>query len=128
MEFRPSGNRMNIVKKKGITIINDSYNANPSSMKAALSTLAEIPAKRRIAVLGDMLELGPGSKKYHQEIIKFAKKLGVDIILPVGDHFPSALKNKAEAIKKLKSLLKDGDAILIKGSRGMRMEEIVEAI
>jgi len=132
-DFRPSGKRMNISIKNGVAFINDSYNANPSSMKAALSVLKDYKGKRKIAVLGDMLELGPESGNYHQEIIAYANKLKIDKLITVGKNFsalPSYAKASAgtkEAITHLNETLKPGDVVLIKGSRGMKMEEIAEA-
>jgi UDP-N-acetylmuramoyl-tripeptide--D-alanyl-D-alanine ligase len=115
---------MEFIKRKDkVLIINDSYNANPSSMKAALLVLASQPAKRRIAVLGDMLELGKKSKFYHQQVLNFAKKLGIDLIFTKGRNFGNTLN-----LADLKKHLRSGDTILVKGSRGMKMEQIVDTL
>lgn len=147
-KFKPSSKRMNIIEKDGVRVIDDSYNANPSSMKAALSVLSEegpVIGKnhlRRIAVLGDMLELGRISKRSHVEIGKYAAKRGVDILITKGHlsrdtargAMSSGLKSvyatrsNEEASKILRKIVKQNDVILIKGSRGMKMEEIAENI
>jgi len=130
--FKPSGKRMELIKKKGgILIINDSYNANPSSMRAALLTLAEYPAKRRIAVLGDMLELGKISKAAHQKIGSLSKKLKIDLLLSVGT-LSNAMKadrhfeNVKDASKYLKKHLRPGDVVLLKASRLIQLEKVVD--
>jgi len=129
----------------GIKILNDSYNASPLSVKGALETLAEVAQKKRkIAVLGDMLELGEKSDFYHQEIGKKAAKLSIDMLITVGQGgkiiaqsfkeegmavervFSFEKNEKINLAKKLLSLTKPGDFILLKGSREMKMEEILE--
>ena len=129
--FRPSTNRWDVINRKDkVKIINDTYNANPQSMTAALKVLAWLKG-RKIAVLGDMYELGGRSKAAHQRIGKLVRKLGIDHFISIGKlskdmkadyHFA----NKKSAIKKLKSIIKPGDRILIKASRGMKLEEIVK--
>lgn len=127
--FTPSGKRMEVINcKNGIKVINDTYNANPQSMAASIEVLSDIPG-RKIAVLGDMLELGPRSKTYHKKIAMLAKKLGIDIVLLFGDKWPDkSYSDKKILIKKLKTIIKPSDIILVKGSRGMRMEDIVSQI
>jgi len=146
--FKPASKRMNIIEKDGMRIIDDSYNANPSSMKAAISVLSEEGAvvdripPRRIAVLGDMLELGRISRRSHADVGKFAAKKQIDILLTKG-HLSKetaraakrgglkkvfATRSNEEASRILKKILRQNDVILIKGSRGMKMEEIVENI
>jgi len=127
-KFKPSSKRMEFIERAdGVKIINDSYNANPSSMKAALLVLASQPADRRIAVLGDMLELGRKSKFYHQQTLNFAKKLGIDLIFTKGNEFSKA-SNLRSPISNLQKTVRPGDVILVKGSRGMKMEEVVDAL
>ncbi len=131
--FKASSKRMDIFDHpNGIRIINDTYNANPQSMEAALKVLS-IHQARKVAVLGDMFELGKKSIPAHKRIGKLARKLGVDEFITVGKlsknmkanhHF----KNNQAAIIGLKKLILKGDAILIKGSRGMKMEEIVAGL
>jgi len=129
----------------GIKILNDSYNASPLSVKSALETLAEVGQKnRKIAILGDMLELGEKADFYHQEIGKETAKLSIDLLITVGrggkiiarsskeegmeeERVFSFEKNeKLNLAKKLLSLIKSGDFILLKGSREMKMEEILD--
>ena len=141
----PKG-RMNIIKGvKNTTIIDDTYNSEPQSAIAALGILKRIPAKnRKIAVLGDMLELGKYSEEGHREVGKYLFKMGVDKLILVGErsrdigrgatragmlkdnifHFP----NSDDAKIFVQDRLREGDLILIKGSQGMRMEKIVKEI
>ncbi|MDI6732297.1 MAG: UDP-N-acetylmuramoyl-tripeptide--D-alanyl-D-alanine ligase [Candidatus Margulisbacteria bacterium] len=131
--FKASSKRMDIFDHpKGFRIINDTYNANPQSMEAALKVLS-IHQARKIAVLGNMFELGKSAIPAHHRIGKLARKLGIDVLVSVGklakqmraDHHFSS--NQA-AIKGLKKIVARGDAILVKGSRGMKMEEIVAGL
>ncbi|KAF0133320.1 MAG: UDP-N-acetylmuramoyl-tripeptide--D-alanyl-D-alanine ligase [Candidatus Saganbacteria bacterium] len=131
--FVPSSKRFIVFNREDkVKIIDDTYNANPQSMKAALSVLASLKG-RKIAVLGDMLELGKTAKPAHKKIGQFARKLGIDKIISVGAlskeikadyHFP----NNQDAAIKLKEIIKSGDRVLIKGSRGMHLEEIVQPL
>ncbi|OGC08023.1 hypothetical protein A2230_06210 [candidate division WOR-1 bacterium RIFOXYA2_FULL_36_21] len=133
-KFKPSSKRMEIIKRRdGITIINDSYNANPLAMKAALTMFASYKAKTRIALLGDMLELGKNSKKLHLDIGKLAKKLKIDLLITIGKeskyikgnyHFTSNKK----VIEFLRTTLKKGVVLLVKGSRGMKLDYVVDAL
>jgi UDP-N-acetylmuramoyl-tripeptide--D-alanyl-D-alanine ligase len=140
-----SAMRMEIKNAGGVTIINDAYNANPSSTKAALQALRETAGNRRaVAVLGNMLELGPYSEKGHIEVGSAVVSRNVDYLITVGDLAkliargakeagmqPGSISRYAdnqEAIKKLVDILVPGDVVLVKGSRGMRMEEIVEGL
>ncbi|HER24309.1 MAG TPA: UDP-N-acetylmuramoyl-tripeptide--D-alanyl-D-alanine ligase [Candidatus Atribacteria bacterium] len=130
---------------KGITILNDSYNASPLSVKNALETFTQAAQKhRKIAILGDMLELGEKADFYHWEIGKEVVKLSIDILITVGKKgkiiaqssqkegiakekiFSFEKNEKLSLVKKLLSLTKSGDFILLKGSREMKMEEILE--
>ena len=123
----------------GIKIIDDSYNASPDSMKAALDVLASIKGTRKIAILGDMFELGKDEEKYHRQIGKYAFQKGINVVLSVGknaEHISLAAKesgiqafhfdNKDMLKSVLPQWIRKGDAILIKGSRGMAMDEIVK--
>ncbi|MFA5103972.1 MAG: UDP-N-acetylmuramoyl-tripeptide--D-alanyl-D-alanine ligase [Candidatus Margulisiibacteriota bacterium] len=137
--FKPSSKRMDIIRTKGgVKVINDTYNANPSSMAAALKTLA-LGNGRKIAVLGDMLELGPGSKEYHKKIGRLTKDLGIDLLVAVGKKAKYFLDNscrehcfyfreKEKAVKFLLKILRPGDTVLIKASRGIKLEEITQKI
>ncbi len=131
--FRPSSNRYDVINRPDkVKIINDTYNANPQSMSAMLKVLAWLSG-RKIAVLGDMYELGKRTKESHKRIGKLSKKLGIDHLISIGKlskdmdadyHFA----NKETAIRKLKKMIRPGDRVLVKASRGMHLEEVVEAI
>jgi UDP-N-acetylmuramoyl-tripeptide--D-alanyl-D-alanine ligase len=117
----------------GVTIVNDCYNANPMSMRAALDDLAAAAPGRRVAVLGDMLELGPDSERFHREIGTYARERGVDLLVTVGPRAAAmegdqAVANAAEAAALLPELLEDGDTVLVKGSRGVGLEVVAEAL
>lgn len=117
----------------GITVINDCYNANPISMRAALDHLATLPASRRVAVLGGMAELGPDGPAYHREIGAHARGLGVKPIIGVGelarDYAPDEwAPTPAEAVPLVDELLRRGDAVLVKGSRSVGLEAFTEGL
>jgi len=130
-DMKPEPMRTQIYRRRGITIINDAYNANPYSMRSAFQVLSLFYNKRRIAVLGDMKELGESSERFHKEIGREAGRIA-DIVVAVGDQarFYNGLyfKTKREAMRFLRGLLKPGDVVLIKGSRATRMEEIAASI
>lgn len=119
----------------GIAVVNDCYNANPMSMRAALDSLAEAPAERRIAVLGWMAELGPDAERFHREIGAHAASAGVDLLVPVGeqarvyaDGFGGQVESVAtpeEAGDLLDRIARPGDRILIKGSRSAGLERVL---
>ena len=145
-DFRPFAMRMEIIPLKGgMTLINDAYNANPNSMELALETLVEVKGKgRAIAVLGDMLELGEFATEAHQQLGQKVSELSIDFLLTLGEEaaalVESAIRHKfplertkvveshSEAASILREMVRDGDWILVKGSRGMAMEKIVEAL
>ena len=141
-DFVPEGMRQKITKIHGYTFIEDCYNANLDSMKAALSTLNTIKQSRSIAVLGDMLELGDYSEKAHRETGVAATLLGTDIVLTYGENAAfTAEEAKKKGIKEarsffdkkeltayLKSILAQGDTVLFKGSRGMKMEDVFNSL
>jgi len=138
--------RMEVIPLKGgVTLINDAYNANPYSTEVALETLAEAKGMgRAIAVLGDMLELGSLTKKAHEQIGKRVSELSIDFLLAMGEEasvvVESAIRHglptekarivesHSEAISLLRQMIQNGDWILVKGSRKMAMEEIVEGL
>jgi UDP-N-acetylmuramoyl-tripeptide--D-alanyl-D-alanine ligase len=123
-----------------IVLINDCYNANPMSMRAALDELAASEGGRRVAVLGDMLELGGQERRLHREIGTYARARGVDLLLTVGplasemgeegagDGLVYSVPDAAEAAKLLGRLLHTGDVVLVKGSRGMELERVAQAL
>jgi UDP-N-acetylmuramoyl-tripeptide--D-alanyl-D-alanine ligase len=117
----------------GIVLVNDCYNANPVSMRAALSHLASLEGERRIAVLGEMAELGPGAAGYHREIGESARAGGVDLLVGVGeparDYGPDDLVGTPEeAAELLAAQLEPGDTILVKGSRSAGLEGVAVAL
>ncbi|KJS01374.1 MAG: UDP-N-acetylmuramoylalanyl-D-glutamate--2,6-diaminopimelate ligase [Peptococcaceae bacterium BRH_c4a] len=138
--------RLEISRFDGITVIDDSYNANPSSAKAAIQALAETAGEnsRKIAVLGDMLELGDKSEPGHREVGRAAREAGVDLLVPVGErarHIGAGASEAGmspqqihyftsprEAAWSLKNIIRPSDVILVKGSRGMKMEEFILAL
>lgn len=143
--FELTKRRMQVEKNKnGITIINDCYNANYDSMKAAIEYLGKINAKKRIAVLGDMLELGEFSKELHEKVGEEVANNNVNILITVGSeskHIVSkALEggfnkeniyicnNNDEAVKVIKKIASAGDAILLKASNGLNFQEIYNKI
>jgi UDP-N-acetylmuramoyl-tripeptide--D-alanyl-D-alanine ligase len=127
----------------GVTVIDDCYNAAPDSMRVALELLADLPGRDKWAVLGDMKELGPLSPEWHREVGELAGDLGLAGVITLGDlgHFIAegaqsdlpaekvleAVDN-AEAAQMVADLLAAGDVVLVKGSRAMKMEEIVERL
>jgi len=123
----------------GAMVINDCYNANPLSMRAALDDLAaQDPAGRRIAVLGDMLELGPDERALHREIGAYAAGAGVDLLIAVGplaaemlaefDGEAHAALDASEAAALTGELVEPGDLVLVKASRGVGLEVVAEAL
>ena len=144
--FHPFPMRMEIVPLEGgRTVINDAYNANPRSMELALETLAEVKGKgRAIAVLGDMLELGSFGEEAHQQLGQKVNELSTDFLLTLGEEAPvvveSAIRHglaperamvvesHQEAISILKQIMREGDWVLVKGSRRMAMEKIVKGL
>ncbi len=141
-DYVPAGMRQKTVEKNGITFIEDCYNASPDSVKAGINTLAGMSAARKIAVLGDMLELGSYSETAHRETGRYAAEKGTDALFAYGNassftydeaknnymtevfHFTS----EEEIGKALCQYLKKGDAVLFKGSRGMKLENIIKIV
>jgi UDP-N-acetylmuramoyl-tripeptide--D-alanyl-D-alanine ligase len=117
----------------GIVLVNDCYNANPVSMRAALDHLAALEASRTVAVLGEMGELGPDSARYHREVGEHARVQGIDLVIGVGlparDYGPDELvADPDEAAELLAAKLEPGDAVLVKGSRSAGLETIAEQL
>jgi len=142
--FKTVGQRQNIIKKENFTIIEDCYNASPDSMKAALDVLRTLEGNKKIAVLGDILELGKSAPILHEKVGKSA--FGIDTLILYGEYAQSYKKGamsvglsqekifcfeaaeKQKCIEKIKELSTDGNCVLVKGSRGMKMEELIEGI
>ncbi len=136
-DFRGIKLRLEIKEIDGVNFIVDAYNANPDSMKNALKELLRLKNKRAIAVLGDMLELGPYSEELHRELGRLLSSEGVDIFLAVGPEMKKAaqeakaievhsLETVEEAGRLLSVILRPGDTVLIKGSRLMAMERVMD--
>jgi UDP-N-acetylmuramoyl-tripeptide--D-alanyl-D-alanine ligase len=128
-----------VALSSGAVVINDCYNASPLSVRAALDDLAaETPSGRRIAVLGDMLELGAAEQQLHREVGAAAESAGVDVLVTVGpravamlDTFDGesyAVADAAEAAALAGELIEAGDVVLVKGSRGVGLELVAEAL
>lgn len=132
-----TGSRLRKIKGKingqPVTVIDDTYNANPASMMSALDVLAMSKADRKVAVLGDMFELGDETEMLHHRVGEYARELGIDQIIAIGDlaknisdgalgtHFP----DKEAFLNVIDDYIRPNDMVLIKASRGMHMEEIV---
>ena len=143
--IKPPPGRMEVIELDRYTIINDTYNANPSSMEQALKTLAGIKGRgRAVAVLGDMFELGEFTESAHIEIGRLVSGLGIDFLLTLGrqsenicrgayeggmgaENIYTGEKHQAVA-SKLRAIIGKGDYILVKGSRAMKMELIIEEL
>jgi UDP-N-acetylmuramoyl-tripeptide--D-alanyl-D-alanine ligase len=136
LDVRFSSLRGEVVELEGgVTVVNDCYNANPMSMRAALEHLAATPAERRLAVLGTMAELGSGGEQYHREIGALADELGIDVLITVGEPAlpiaagfegeKHAVATPEEAGALLEELGHKGDRVLIKGSRSAGLERVL---
>lgn len=142
-QYQPLAMRMQIHTAGGVTIIDDSYNASPDSARSSLNVLSGFHQGRRTAVLADMLELGEYSEQAHFSVGVMAARSGVDFLVTVGERAKTieqgarsvnpALECRTcttnrQALEELNSYLAAGDAVLIKGSRGMKTEEIVNGL
>ncbi len=144
-ELKPFTMRGAVVEAgRGIRVYDDSYNSNPRALEAALKSLAGLPAARKVAVLADMLELGEGEREFHRRAGETVAKTGWDVLVAIGPlaafiaagaaaaglgsgaiHRFGDAKAAAGAIP---DIVRDGDLVLVKGSRGMRTEAVVEAL
>lgn len=129
--FSLPGARWRKIEKDGVTFIDDTYNANPDSMIAAVETLRKMPCSgRRLAILGDMFELGPQSPRLHQQVFAHAMSAGLDEVIAVGAQSAECLSSRAypevSALKAdLPTLVKPGDLVLLKASHGLHLGEIL---
>jgi UDP-N-acetylmuramoyl-tripeptide--D-alanyl-D-alanine ligase len=125
--------------RSGVTVIDDCYNANPMSMRAALDDLAATTGEgRRVAVLGDMLELGPEEARFHAEIGAHAAACGVELLVAVGERSRAMAEafdgevqltaDAAQAATLVPKLIRTGDTVLVKASRGIGLERVAEAL
>ena len=139
--YRSIEKRMELLKIGGVTILNDTYNSNPDSVTAAVRWLSMVTSSgRRIVALGDMLELGKAAAREHREVGKKIAKQKFDYLLTYGNlareiavAADSRLKaesfeDKSKLIERLMGLVAPGDVVLVKGSRGMKMEEVVNTL
>ena len=147
--FHGVAGRLALLRTRGITVVDDAYNSNPASLAAALDWFAPFQPEdseggRKAVALGDMLELGTDSEKYHREVGARLAELDFDLVVFVGPEsraafeettkwFPDSdrflhVADSARAARALQSWVRPGDAVLVKGSRGMRMERVVRAL
>ncbi|MGN0852617.1 MAG: UDP-N-acetylmuramoyl-tripeptide--D-alanyl-D-alanine ligase [Kiritimatiellia bacterium] len=123
--FTLPGGRWRVVEKDGVTYVDDTYNANPTSMVAALETFAGLDVSgRRIAVLGDMFELGERSAEMHGRVLARAKELPLDRLILVGERFGGVTRDAAGA--ELAAFVRPGDAVLLKASHGMQLDRLLK--
>lgn len=139
--FSPAAGRMQVRRGAHFTVLDDTYNANPTSVMAAIDVLERAPG-RRVCVLGDMLELGAQTEEFHEVVGMYAALHGVDLIVCVGTNAEQTFlgahalapqraryfETQETLLSILPLLLRDGDTILVKGSRGMHLEQTVEAL
>jgi UDP-N-acetylmuramoyl-tripeptide--D-alanyl-D-alanine ligase len=141
--FAPApGRGRHVSLPHGITLIDDCYNANPMSMRAALDHLSAVRGSersaRRVAVLGDMLELGPEERAYHVQVGEHASELGIELLITVGplavamaerfDGEVHCVADAGEAAAIVPDLLGEGDVVLVKGSRAVGLELVCSAL
>lgn len=132
-QYTPSNNRSQIIETNTNKIILDAYNANPSSMRAALNNFNNLKEKHKVVILGDMFELGQEAEKEHQDITELTESLNFETIYLIGENFNKTIK-KLEHVYKFKSFndfkkqfsMPTNKTILIKGSRGMALERTLE--
>ena len=138
--YQTVGDRARLIPAGGMTIVSDCYNANPNSCRAALDSLMQLPG-RKVAILGDMLELGAQTDKLHREVGEYAARAGVKKIIACGPLSRNTFEGAAEAggdaayfenkpalLEALSDLLRPGDTVLVKASHSMAFEEIVERL
>ena len=141
-DYRGEDMRLQAVRLGQVTLVNDAYNANPASMRAAADAMASFNGRRRVLVAGDMLELGEKSVELHRDTGRAIAASGVNLLVGVGKlgrHIAAGaaeaglgaveeIESVEAAERRLPKLLKNGDVVLLKGSRGMAMERLVEPI
>ncbi len=135
--YTPTNNRSQLMEKNGNRIILDAYNANPSSMAAAIENFRQLTGENKIAILGDMFELGSESRKEHEKLVETIAQYNFIETYFIGKDFFAATKNKShlhfyESFDKFKNAFSgkniSGSTILIKGSRGMALEKVLELL
>ena len=138
-----TGKRLNVRENNGIKVIDDTYNACEDSIKSAINTLISTEGKRKVAILGDIIGLAHRAKDAHFDIGRYAAEKGIDELIAIGDearHYAEGAKTimaqgkimyfpeKKDFFKEQDELIRPGDVVLVKASRGMELEEIVESI
>lgn len=132
--------RSQLMRGQGVTVLNDCYNANPLSFARALETLKDLDVKRTVVVAGDMLELGEASQAAHEAIGRLAARLGIDVVVAVGSFSTAVAKGASESGRttavacgtveelqqQLPAILREGDGVLIKGSRKLQLERVTD--
>ncbi|WP_303925082.1 UDP-N-acetylmuramoyl-tripeptide--D-alanyl-D-alanine ligase [Subdoligranulum variabile] len=137
--YQTTGMRQHIVEKGGVTVIEDCYNASPDSMKAAISVLKALPNARKIALLGDMLELGDASEEGHRHTGEWVAEAGIDVLIAYGPRSSAMAEaakaqgvttvhcqNEQEVLQCLRQFVQPGDALLAKASHAMKLEELLQ--
>lgn len=144
-ELEQVGKRLETIRMDKYTVINDTYNASPESMKAALNVLSHSRGGRRVAVLGSMFELGDDSRELHYGVGAYAVKCGIDMLVTIGENAEAiadgardvsgndapeihSFDDKQKALEEIKQFLRRGDLVLVKASRSMALEDVVAAI
>lgn len=140
-QYQTVGDRARVIHAGDMTIVSDCYNANPNSCQAAVDSLMQLEGKRRVCVLGDMLELGPRTEELHHGVGEYATNAGVDLVIGCGplsraiaDGAKAAgsdvlyYEDKARLIAALGDILRPGDCVLVKASHSMAFEEIVKRL
>jgi UDP-N-acetylmuramoyl-tripeptide--D-alanyl-D-alanine ligase len=137
-DFRNVGRRGELVHTPFVTMIDDSYNANPDSVKSGIDSLVQLEGNRFICILGDMLELGEGSGDMHAEVGAYAADRGADIVMTAGRYGPDTARGAGDKgmcfesrdalIQSLPQLLQEGDCVLVKASKGSHFEMVSAAI
>lgn len=146
-----SSGRLEIDRRENLTVVNDAYNASPESMKSGIEMLMASKADRHVAILGDMFELGDESEVLHASVGTFAVQAGLELLIAIGKNSEAIAKaaevanhsiglehgtgtkvlyyqDKESAIKEINDILRDKDLILVKASRGMKLEDVISAI
>jgi UDP-N-acetylmuramoyl-tripeptide--D-alanyl-D-alanine ligase len=132
------------IECRGVTIWNDCYNSNPEAVRAMLDVLGVTPARRRLAVLGEMLELGQSTETLHREVGSYAAEHGIDVLIAVrgasrfmvdeavraglSDSAAYFFEDPVAAGDFVRGILREGDAVLFKGSRGVEIERALERV
>ena len=139
--YQTVGDRARVVHTPDMTVVSDCYNANPNSCRAAVDSLMQLQGGRRVCILGDMLELGPRSDELHRDVGSYAARAGVDLVVGCGPQSRNTasgaeadgcavlyFQDKARLLAELNDIVRPGDCVLVKASRSMAFEEIVERL